>query len=149
VSGSDKYFYIGLTSLGVSLRLSMHLSSVRSGSDPNKKKSDVIKENNFLIESVLLSDFFSTKKKAILEENRYISEYFRNGHPLTNKISGEVLEYKTLKVPEKYHQELKVFCAQNDMPLSFVVGQGVAMYIAKHKEAEVKVKKAKQTTKTK
>jgi hypothetical protein len=67
----------------------------------------------------------------------------------SRKVEYYIRGMKSIKIGADDHKTLKVFCAQNDMPLSFVVGQGVAMYIAKHKEAEVKVKKAKQTTKTK
>jgi len=56
---------------------------------------------------------------------------------------------KSIKIDEATHKELKVFCAQNDMPLSFVVNQGVAMYIHGHKKIEKELKAQSKTSNTK
>jgi len=67
----------------------------------------------------------------------------------SRKVVLYIRGMKSIKIGLDDHKTLKVFCAKNDMPMAFVIGQSIAMYIHKHKEIETNLKKNIKPKKTK
>lgn len=108
----ERFFYIGITMNPIEIRLSDHLSNTRTGVETNKKKSLVIIDNKFSIKITCIELFYGNWKDALKREVKVINKYLLEGHPLTNKISGERQSVKTLKIPQSVHKELKVYLAR-------------------------------------
>lgn len=126
--GGSLFFYIGCTKYDTKTRFSLHKSSSKNGHDANKAKCKILNDNNIKTEIVELDKLYTTKLIAHKKERSYIESYRSEGHPLTNRKNKDV-KYKSLKITENVHEELKVFCAKKRDNMSAIGGFAIVQYL--------------------
>lgn len=143
VTGTNSFFYVGLTMMAIEKRLCSHFHESRSGVGSNKDKIGVIVSAEFCIDSILIEHFTSNKRYAREREDYWIECFLNDGHPLTNKV--RIAEYKEsdtkkilIDIPLMYLVDMKEAAKES--------GQSVKSFIEVAAIEKVqKIKKAKSS----
>lgn len=141
VNGSGWFFYIGVTSGGVSYRLSMHLSEARTGNDINKAKCNVIKDNGFDIVSTEIFSKNCDWREALKIEKYYIDKYFNEGHPLTNKVPSCNEKSGVVRVRETTHKKAKHFAFKSESTVTEVIDCALLWFMQEFPAEKFKLNK--------
>ena len=102
IRGEQLFFYIGVTSNPLRIRLAGHIKDARAKKSVNGRKDTIINNSPSDIEIVVIKELVCPFTEATVEENKVILEYIDNGHPLVNILERRKLLYGnpcTKKVP--------------------------------------------------